>query len=182
MKKILLCLIAIGLTSCNLEDEIIDQLGFDSEGTLSAKINGQTKDFDSGLDGAGAALISAEVGTETVYGFSVGAIALDDIFDETETTQLGLTLVMEDPNVIVAGANFNYPEDNLLGLYFFEGSNDVYIDADETISATLAISAIDTSNETISGSFSYIVKEPFIEVTYAISNGVFSNVPYNIDL
>lgn len=180
MKKILICLIAITLVCCDsAQDEIENQL--DIEGTVKADINGQTKTFTFGPNSVAAAITSTDAGPTTIYAFGLGA-STDGISDNSETTAIAVTLIMDNPDVITAGATFTYPTDLVGGTYTFENENEsITIDGDETISATLNITAVDIAGEKISGTFSYVTVDEDTNETYTISNGIFTNIPFFIN-
>ncbi len=178
-KKLLLCLFAIALISCDVEDEIISLLGED--GTVKADINGQTKTFTFGQNSVAAAITSGDSGPISVYVFGLAA-STDGVSDNSETTAIGVTLIMDNPDVIVAGASFTFPADAVGGTYTFEDENgSTTIDADETVSATLSISAVDVLGERISGTFSYVAFDPDTNTTYTVGNGSFTNIPFFIN-
>lgn len=178
MKKLLICLTAFALLSCDIEDEIANILG---DGTVTADINGQTKTFEFGPNSVAAAITSSEAGPTTIYAFGLGASS-DGVSNNSETTSIGVTLIMDSPDVIVAGATFTYPNDLVGGSYSYEDENgSTTTDADNNTSATLSITAVDVAGERISGTFSYVVIDDDTNVTYTVSNGSFNNIPFYID-
>jgi len=178
MKKLLICITAFALLSCDVEEEIANLLG---DGTVKADINGQTKTFTFGPNSVAAAITSSDSGPTTVYAFGMGASS-DGVSNNSETTSIAVTLIMDNPNVIVAGATFTYPDDLLGGSYSYEDENgSTTIDAESNTSATLHISAVDVAGERISGTFSYVAIDEDTNVTYIVSNGSFNNIPFYIN-
>lgn len=181
MKKILICLMAITFFGCDIEEEIIDQL-IQEEGYVEVTINGQTRVFDYAPGLVGASLTSTETSIGLIHGFAFVALDPDSIINNSEVTHVGMTLTVESPDAIIAGTTFNYPTNQLSGFYGYENGEGIDIDTDETLSASLTITAINTGDETISGTFGYVVKEGFTGNTYTISNGSFTNIPFSSDL
>jgi hypothetical protein len=178
MKKIAIVFIALFLINCNSSDDTNDNV-FDA--FVQADINGETIRFNFGENSLGAALTTSSFGSNTIYGFGIGA-STDGVSDNTETTSIGLALILDNPDVIMAGATFNYPTDLLSGTYTYENSNtSTTIDGDGTVSATLTINAFDLDQEKMSGTFSYVTVDENTNTTYTVSNGVFSNIPYFIN-
>jgi len=179
MKKITVILMALFLTTCSGEDDSTDNV-FDA--FIQADINGETIRFNFGENSLGAALTTSSFGSTMIYGFGIGA-STDGVSNNTETTSIGLALILEDPDAIATGATFNYPTDLLSGTYTFENENSsVSIDGDETISATLTINTLDLEEEKMSGTFSYVTRDSNNDITYTVSNGMFSNIPYWINI
>ncbi|MUU78300.1 hypothetical protein [Winogradskyella endarachnes] len=177
MKKIFICILAIILTSCDTED-IVSQF---VDGSVSADINGETQTWQFGPNALGAIINSESVGTETVYTFSVVA-STDGVSDNSESKSIGVVVFIDSPANIVSGATFNSSTDLLVASYAFESTNSTLsIDADHTVSATLQISNINLSDETISGIFSFEVIDETTAITYNITNGSFTNIPYYND-
>ncbi|WP_282032254.1 hypothetical protein [Winogradskyella eximia] len=178
MKKLLVCLFAITMVSCDVEEEIANILG---DGTVRADVNGETKTFTFGQNSVAAAITSSNSGPNTIYAFGMGA-STDGISDNSETTAIAVTLLMDNPDVIVAGASFSYPNDLLGGTYTFEDENgSTNIDGDESTSANLNITSVDIAGERISGTFSFVTIDSDTNTTYTVSNGSFTNIPFYIN-
>ncbi|WP_299100843.1 hypothetical protein [uncultured Winogradskyella sp.] len=175
MKKILICLLAITLASCDT-DEIISQLG---EGTVQADINGETKTWEFGPNSLGAVLTSQMAGSEVLYALGIAA-STDGVSDNSVSRSIGIVVFVDSPDAIFSGASFNTPSDLVLGTYSYENGTTI-IDADQTVSATLYISSVDASGEKMSGTFSYETTDEDTNTTYSISNGSFTDIPYHYD-
>ncbi|WP_299107413.1 DUF6252 family protein [uncultured Winogradskyella sp.] len=179
MKKIVLFLLAITLISCDVEDAVNQFI--EDAGVVKADINGVTKTWEFGPNSLGALLSTESVGTETIYAFSVAA-STDGVSDNSETTAIGVVVFIDSPEDIISGATFTSSADLIVGSYAFESDNSTTnIDADQTVSATLHISAINASAETISGTFSFKTTDDDTNITYNITNGSFSEIPYYND-
>lgn len=178
MKKLLICLFSIILVSCDVEEEIANILG---DGTVKADVNGETKTFNFGQNSVAAAITSSDSGPATIYAFGMAA-STDGISDNSETTAIGVVLVIDDPNAIVAGASFSYPNDLLGGTYTYEDENgSSTIDGDDSTSANLSITSVDVEAERISGTFSFVTVDSNTGITYTVSNGSFTNIPFYIN-
>ncbi|NRD19811.1 hypothetical protein HNV08_07095 [Winogradskyella eckloniae] len=177
MKKILFCLFALVLASCDTED-IISQL---VEGTVKADINGQTHTWNFGVNSLGAVITSETAGTETIYALGVAA-STDGVSDNSETKSIGIVVFIDHPDDVVAGASFSTPSDIVLGTYAYDNeAGTSSIDADQTLSATLNIASVNDSEGTISGTFNYETTDEDTGITYTISNGSFTDIPYHYD-
>lgn len=175
MKKLLIFILSTVLISCSGSDDDATTL---LNSYLKADINGETKTFNVGPNSVAAAISGSSVGSDMIYVFGLGATT-DGISDNSETTSLSMVLLIENPDVIVAGASFNSSDDGLSAGYFYNLENeDPSIDADETLTANLSISAIDLEDERISGSFSFSVRDPNTNETYTVSNGIFNAIPF----
>lgn len=175
MKKLLILLCAISLVGCDT-DEIISQIAGD--GTVKADINGQTKTWEFGPNSVGATMTTSQQGSVTFYSFGIGASS-DGVSNNNETTAIAITLISDSPIEIVSGATFTYPADLLGGSYTYENEDgSTTIDADESVSATLNISSVDISGGKMSGTFSYETIDEDTSLTYTVSNGTFTNIPF----
>lgn len=179
MKKLALFLLVITLVSCDVEDAVNQFI--EDEGTVKADIDGVTKTWQFGPNSLGAILSTESVGAETIYAFSVAA-STDGVSDNSETTTIGIVVFIDSPEAIISGATFTSSTDLLVGSYAFESSNSaIIIDADQTVSATMQISSVNASDETISGTFSFKTTDDDTNITYNITNGSFSEIPYYND-
>jgi len=178
MKRILLVLMTIVFAACSSSDDN-DIETFDA--FVKADINGETMTFNYGPNSVAAAITSTNAGASTIYAFGMGA-STDGVSNNSVTTSIAVTLIMDNPDDISAGATFNYPADLLGGSYSYEDeSGSTTIDGDETVSATMTITAVDVANEKISGTFSYVTVDENTSVNYTVSNGIFSNIPFYIN-
>lgn len=177
MKKIFICLLAITLASCDTEDSASQVF----DGSVSADINGETHIWQFGPNSLGATLASESVGAETINAFSVVA-STDGVSDNSESKSIGVVVFIDSAAEIVSGATFTSSVDLLVASYAFESTNSTLtIDADQTVSATLYISSVNTSNDIISGTFSFEAIDEDTNITYHITNGSFSDIPYYND-
>jgi hypothetical protein len=174
MRKILLCIFTLSLLACDT-DEIISQL-FD--GTVKADINGQSKTWEFGPNSVGATMTTVQEDSITVYSFGLAASS-DGVSNNNETTTIAITIISDTPISIVSGATFTYPADLIGGTYSYDNEDgSVSIDGDDSVSATLHISSVNSSGSEISGTFSFETVDGDTGTTYTVSNGTFTNIPF----
>lgn len=177
MKKVLLCLISISILSCDIKDKIISQVG---DGTVKATINGQTKTWSFGPNSVGASITSSDTGVGIVYGFGLAANS-DGVSDNSESTSIAITIIKDNPDFIVSGATFSYPEDLIEGFYTYENEDESnVIDGDVTSSATMTITSYDEANGRITGTFNFVTVDENTNIIYTVSNGSFTDIPFYI--
>lgn len=178
MKRILIFISAILVASCNSSDDSDIDL---FNAFLKADINGETKTFNVGPNSVAAAISGSTVGSEVFYVFGLG-VTTDGISDNSESTNLSMIARIVSPNDIVSGVSFSSENEELSAGYFFETNNSVsVINANKTISANLNISSVDSNNNLISGTFNFSVLDESTDITYTITDGVFSNIPFAVD-
>lgn len=170
-------LILLFFLSCTVEDAI-EQLV--DEGDFTAKVNG---DNFSAEKAAIAVKINTNINQSGLY--SIAMIA-GDIVSTEKAKVIGLVMVGPDFNQLSAGKIFEEISENDTeggGAGYSEdlGSNNDDIETDIIESVFIKITSIDKDEKLISGEFNFVAIDEDKNKKYTVTNGQFTNIPYQIE-
>ena len=177
--SLLCCLLLIVFTSCNKDDDATTEMGLD--GQISARIDGESFTSEA-FDGAVEASFSeVDLGDTKYFVMAIGGADLSS----NSLRAVGIAFGGFDFSNVTAGSEFkgiSNEEGNpfALGTYQLERDIDeINASSENTSSATIRITAINREQRLISGEFSFTATDEETNESYNVTNGVFTNIPYN---
>ena len=172
--SIALCFILTNCSPEEIKDRIEDEFGGTDGTDFVAKVNG--KQFGASLENVHAYITV----TENVYTVAIGAGAVEGL---TLGKAIAIAFSGSDYDELNAGSTHNSTEGQYPAGAGYEehytDSNEDY-ETDEVESIYIKVTAIDKSNLTISGEFNFTAIDEDTNTTYTVTDGKFTNIPYEI--